>query len=350
MIAGINKIWYQLYTNISSKGFCINQTRKGLTFSLSWRPLLFTRDTASFYSENNGVAYQNTIRYSHLTPSAIDIDFAKKLHGKRVIVALELNDGSTVVVGVENPLRINFKYMSGKNAFDAIGYSIEMSATSRISFEYFELLQLFYPKFGLLYNYYAIQDENICNYGWRVPTSEDFQELINYLGGEIDAGNSIVEPSTEYWNNVYSATNSAKFNARGSGWADNDFYGLKETALLATISDGFFNKTSYFIKEVDSSFKIFSDFRQELQHYAGRSVRLIKNQTILQNGQSSIYTGNDGKRYRTICIGTQEWLADNLAETKYRTGNAIQLISNIEQWTSLTTGACCAYNNDPANI
>jgi uncharacterized protein (TIGR02145 family) len=56
---------------------------------------------------------------------------------------------------------------------------------------------------------------------------------------------------------------------------------------------------------------------------SGLSVRFVKTSTTLTDGQSGTYTGNDGKVYRTICIGTQEWLADNLNETKYRNSFAI---------------------------
>ena len=55
----------------------------------------------------------------------------------------------------------------------------------------------------------------------------------------------------------------------------------------------------------------------------GGPIRLVKTTTTLTHGQTGTYTGNDGKVYRTICIGTQEWLADNLCETKFRNGDWI---------------------------
>lgn len=83
---------------------------------------------------------------------------------------------------------------------------------------------------------------------------------------------------------------------------------------------------------------------------SGISIRLIKDSTTLSHGQSGTYTGNDGKVYRTICIGTQEWLADNLAETKYRNGDTIPTVTDGTTWIGLTTGAKCAYNNDESNV
>jgi hypothetical protein len=78
----------------------------------------------------------------------------------------------------------------------------------------------------------------------------------------------------------------------------------------------------------------------------GYSIRLIKDSTTLTHGQTSSYIGNDGKGYNTICIGTQEWLSCNLAETKYRDGSNIPIISDSTQWAATGTGAICAYNND----
>ena len=81
----------------------------------------------------------------------------------------------------------------------------------------------------------------------------------------------------------------------------------------------------------------------------GMSIRLIKDSTTLTHGQKGSYTGNDGKIYRTICIGTQEWLADNLCETLYRDGSPIPEVTDAATWAALTTGARCSYDNDESN-
>jgi len=68
--------------------------------------------------------------------------------------------------------------------------------------------------------------------------------------------------------------------------------------------------------------------------------------TTLTDGQTGTYTGNDGKIYPTVCIGTQEWVACNIAETKYRDGSNIPEVTDNATWAALTTGALCAYENN----
>jgi len=61
-------------------------------------------------------------------------------------------------------------------------------------------------------------------------------------------------------------------------------------------------------------------------------------------------TDIDGNIYKTITIGTQTWMAENLRTTKYRNGVAIPNVTDSTVWTSLTTGAWCNYNNDASNV
>ncbi|NOU17085.1 MAG: hypothetical protein HOO91_05955 [Bacteroidales bacterium] len=56
-------------------------------------------------------------------------------------------------------------------------------------------------------------------------------------------------------------------------------------------------------------------------------------------------TDQDGNTYRTITIGTQTWMAENLRTTKYRNGDAITNVTGNAQWGSTTSGAYCYYNN-----
>lgn len=56
-------------------------------------------------------------------------------------------------------------------------------------------------------------------------------------------------------------------------------------------------------------------------------------------------TDIDGNIYKTVTIGTQVWMAENLKTTKYRNGDPISNVTGPVTWDNLTTGALCDYNN-----
>ncbi len=50
----------------------------------------------------------------------------------------------------------------------------------------------------------------------------------------------------------------------------------------------------------------------------------------------------------TVIICSQVWKDKNLSVSNYRNGDPIPLVTNMSTWMSLTTGAYCYYNDDPA--
>ena len=58
----------------------------------------------------------------------------------------------------------------------------------------------------------------------------------------------------------------------------------------------------------------------------------------------------DGNVYEIVTIGDQIWMAENLKVTKYRNGDAIPNVTNDEEWSNLSTGAYCSYDNNDSNI
>jgi uncharacterized protein (TIGR02145 family) len=86
-------------------------------------------------------------------------------------------------------------------------------------------------KDNALYNWYTVIDSReICPFGWHVPSPEEFEELLEYLGG-ID--NAITRlKSTMSWKEK--GINSSGFNALGIGYrvGSGEFAGI-------TIQTGF---------------------------------------------------------------------------------------------------------------
>lgn len=71
--------------------------------------------------------------------------------------------------------------------------------------------------------------------------------------------------------------------------------------------------------------------------------------TLFNDGVGPLVSDIDGNSYKTVYIGTQHWMAENLKTSKYNDGTAIPNVTDATQWSNLTTGAWSYYNNDAAN-
>ena len=57
----------------------------------------------------------------------------------------------------------------------------------------------------------------------------------------------------------------------------------------------------------------------------------------------------DGSVYKTVKIGNQKWMAENLNVEHYRNGDPIPGVQDPKQWENLTSGAWCYYDNKQEN-
>ncbi len=202
---------------------------------------------------------------------------------------------------------------------------------------------------GYLYNWNAAMDSrHITAAGWSIPTAANFETLKSYAGGT--SGNALKQAGSAHWGPGNYGVDTFGFNLIGSGRRNNMgvFQGLGETVHLWTAHSNMEGTTATEY-EVQFNTTILVVWAAMPLNY-GLSIRIIKDSTTLSHGQAGVYTGNDGKLYKTICIGTQEWTTTNLTETQFRNGDAISTVTDAATWAALNTPAKCAYNNDEVNV
>ena len=78
-------------------------------------------------------------------------------------------------------------------------------------YAYDENISNYIDDYGLLYNWYAAVDD-VCPSGWRLPRNEEFQNLIDFLGGDDTAGYLLKD------NFNWDGSNESQFTALPSGY------------------------------------------------------------------------------------------------------------------------------------
>ena len=68
--------------------------------------------------------------------------------------------------------------------------------------------------FGAIYNYYAVNTGKLCPVGWHVPSDDEWDTLISFLGGRDVAAPKLIETGSIHWKSPNDgATNESGFTA-----------------------------------------------------------------------------------------------------------------------------------------
>jgi uncharacterized protein (TIGR02145 family) len=131
--------------------------------------------------------------------------------------------------------------------------------------------------YGKLYNWYAVCDSRgLAPKGWHIPTSKEWRELTDYLGGWKVAGTKM--KSKEGWSEVGNGTNESGFSGLPGGRRSK--YGLDTYTFNAIGKFGYWWTSTMFTPRTSKSrslcYKLEIVQRLDWDKAEGMSVRCIK--------------------------------------------------------------------------
>jgi len=216
--------------NILSDGG-LSVTARGVCWSTSPNPTiaLNTKTTdgsgnGSFISNISGLI-PNTTYYvrAYATNSAgtaygNEISFATLQHIYSVY-DIDSNGYDTVYIGSQVWMKQNLKVGRYKNGVTIPNVNSNFWGGLNIGARcYYNNDSATYSfTYGALYNWNAVNTDNLCPIGWHVPSDIEWTILTTYLGGDIIAGGKL--KATTLWNSPNTgATNETGFTALPSGY------------------------------------------------------------------------------------------------------------------------------------
>jgi uncharacterized protein (TIGR02145 family) len=210
-------------SNITKRGVCF-ATRPGPTRSDneeeawgdSFQTLIFLKGSTTYYVRAfainaSGIGYGDEISFT--TPPGTDRIESSTGAGVR----FDGHDYKSIVVGngqewmAEN-LRSR-RYANGDPIANLTDGQAWGSATGG-AYTFYENDTTF-ADMGAYYNWHSVKDaRNVCPAGWHVPTAGEWENLIDYLGGEWFAGNLLASRSG--WDDE-PGKDQIRFNAKAEG-------------------------------------------------------------------------------------------------------------------------------------
>jgi len=126
----------------------------------------------------------------------------------------------TVIIGTQTWLAENLKttrYLNG-TSIPMVRDGAEWKILTSPALCLFDNHADFKNTYGFLYNWYAVNQDKLCPYGYHVPSVDDWSTLISFLGGGNIAGGKLKEAGLDHWQSPNTgATNSTGFTALAAG-------------------------------------------------------------------------------------------------------------------------------------
>jgi len=115
-------------------------------------------------------------------------------------------------------------------------------------------------------------------------------------------------------------------------------YNIGDSLDFSTVVSGLLANTKYYIRSFVAC--------------AGNGIAYGNEESFTTASSNNDGTGVidfDDNNYKTVIIGNQEWMAENLRASKYANGDSIIHIEDSTQWSNSTSGAFCWKNNNEVN-
>lgn len=129
--------------------------------------------------------------------------------------------------------------------------------------------------YGKLYNWYALETlKKVLPDGWRIPTEDDWKNLVNTLGENNDAAFKL--KSEIGWFKNQNGNNLSKFGAKPGGYmigSSTEFYHEKTWGCWWSVNKNYW-EVMCFQLSVNPENPI--NYTSITRHYAGLSIRLVK--------------------------------------------------------------------------
>ena len=212
------------------------------------------------FFQTNSSGYSNEVEA--LNPFCVDIDG---------------NIYETVIIGDQEWMAENLKVTRYRNG-DDIEYVTDNDQWANLStgaYCYYNNDANNSDTFGSLYNWYAVNDSRgLAPEGWRVPTDDEWQTLVDYLGGSSVAGGKMKEAGTAHWNSPNTgATNESGFTALPGGYrsGNGNFFNLGNNGYFWSATE----YSTYYAWSRELSYNYAQVYRYYNKQH-GFSVRCIR--------------------------------------------------------------------------
>jgi uncharacterized protein (TIGR02145 family) len=183
-------------------------TARGVCWSTDFNPTISDNitsngsGTGSFVSNITGLTSGTYYYVRAYATSSVGTAYGNKIIFITPLTDIEGNIYNSVRIGDQVWIRENLKttkYNDNTN-IPVVTNNITWIALSTPACSWYNNSKLYGDqKYGVLYNWFAVNTGKLCPAGWHVPNDDEWTTLVEYMGGEYYAGGRLKELGTSHW-------------------------------------------------------------------------------------------------------------------------------------------------------